>query len=115
MRMRHYGPELGRFLQPDPSGLAGGINLYAYASNNPLRWFDPWGLNPVTAGGEKFFRDRFMDAELRLLKEGVYDPLVWLSDKATGVIPGARGLNDVLTTNNIHNWPAFWWCDIAWR
>jgi len=30
--------------------VAGGINLYVYASNNPFRWFDPWGLNPETAG-----------------------------------------------------------------
>ena len=29
--------------------MAGGINLYTYANNNPLRWFDPWGLTPQTA------------------------------------------------------------------
>ncbi len=51
MRARHYSPELGRFLQPDPIGVAGGINLYAYANNNPLRWFDPWGLDPVSVEG----------------------------------------------------------------
>jgi len=49
MRARHYHPGLGRFLQPDPIGIAGGANLYAYANNNPLRWFDPWGLKPETA------------------------------------------------------------------
>ena len=49
MRARHYHPRLGRFLQPDPIGVAGGSNLYAYANNNPLRWFDPWGLMPETA------------------------------------------------------------------
>ena len=47
MRMRHYSPQLGRFLQPDPAGIAGGINLYAYSNNNPLRYFDPWGLWPA--------------------------------------------------------------------
>lgn len=32
----------GRFTQPDPIGLRGGINLYQYAPN-PLGWIDPWG------------------------------------------------------------------------
>ncbi|MBN2449259.1 MAG: RHS repeat protein, partial [Lentisphaeria bacterium] len=43
MRARHYDPELGRFLQPDPIGIAGGANLYAYAGNSPLNHADPSG------------------------------------------------------------------------
>ncbi|QHM69938.1 putative deoxyribonuclease RhsA [Mixta intestinalis] len=41
---RYYDPENGHFTQPDPIGLAGGINLYAYAPN-PLSWIDPLGLD----------------------------------------------------------------------
>ncbi|MNJ34083.1 putative deoxyribonuclease RhsC [compost metagenome] len=43
---RFYDPDIGRFTQPDPIGLAGGINLYQYAPN-PTGWIDPWGLEAV--------------------------------------------------------------------
>ncbi|MCL2894508.1 RHS repeat-associated core domain-containing protein [Brenneria tiliae] len=42
---RYYDPQCGRFTQPDPIGLEGGLNLYAYAKN-PLTWIDPLGLTP---------------------------------------------------------------------
>lgn len=43
-RARMYNPALGRFLQPDPIGFAGGINLYGYVLNNPINLIDPFGL-----------------------------------------------------------------------
>ncbi|BBA36808.1 YD repeat [Methylocaldum marinum] len=39
---RYYDPEIGRFISPDPVGLAGGFNLYQYAPN-PVSWVDPLG------------------------------------------------------------------------
>jgi RHS repeat-associated protein len=43
-RNRTYSAELGRFLQRDPAGYVDGMNLYAYAGNNPLMFSDPYGL-----------------------------------------------------------------------
>jgi RHS repeat-associated protein len=42
-RFRYYDPALGRYLQSDPWGLAGGYNLYAYRPN-PLLDVDVRGL-----------------------------------------------------------------------
>lgn len=46
MRARYYSPEIGRFLSEDPIGIAGGLNLYVYAGNNPVNMLDPFGLDP---------------------------------------------------------------------
>ena len=50
---RYYNPPIGRYLTPDPIGLKSGINLFAYAANNPMRWIDPKGKRiwPYTVKG----------------------------------------------------------------
>jgi RHS repeat-associated protein len=49
MHARHYHPEFGRFLQPDPSAME--ANLYGYTENNPVVRIDP--------SGERWFNDLY--------------------------------------------------------
>ena len=44
MRNRWYEPHTGRFLSEDPLGLAGGLDLYGFSSNDPMNGADPTGL-----------------------------------------------------------------------
>ncbi|NQU38648.1 MAG: DUF2235 domain-containing protein [Lentisphaerae bacterium] len=41
---RHYSPEQGRWLNRDPIGEMGGIDLYGLLRNSPIGYIDPWGL-----------------------------------------------------------------------
>lgn len=52
LRNRYYDPTTGQFTQPDPIGLAGGLNLYGYAGGDPINFSDPFGLCPKSAGGD---------------------------------------------------------------
>jgi RHS repeat-associated protein len=44
---RAYDVDLGRWISRDPLEEAGGINLYAYCLNNPQKYVDPNGANPL--------------------------------------------------------------------
>ncbi len=45
MRNRWYDPDGGRFVNEDPAGFEGGINLYAFSGNDPVNGSDPFGLD----------------------------------------------------------------------
>jgi RHS repeat-associated protein len=50
MGARYYDPDVGRFISEDPIGLKGGINLYAFAGNDPVNGYDPSGMGTICVG-----------------------------------------------------------------
>ena len=44
---RFYVPYMERWLNRDPIGIDGGLNIYGYVENNPLIYTDPWGLRTL--------------------------------------------------------------------
>ena len=49
VRARNYAPETGRWISPDPIGIDGGENLYAYCGNGPT--------NSIDVDGNKTMQD----------------------------------------------------------
>jgi RHS repeat-associated protein len=53
---RWYLPGVGRYLELDPLALQGGFNTaygvdwYGYGLQNPMKYWDPWGMVPCTLG-----------------------------------------------------------------
>jgi RHS repeat-associated protein len=43
---RDYQPKFGRYIESDPFGLSGGLNLFVYAEQSPLDVYDNNGLAP---------------------------------------------------------------------
>ena len=64
---RVYIPALQRWLNQDPIGLRGGINLFAYVGNDSVNWIDPLGLC-----GCADLRSRLAYAESVLAKNEAY-------------------------------------------
>ena len=55
---RFYDPETGRWISPDPKGYDEGPNLYQYVRNNPLIYFDLYGLSAES--GTQYSASRFV-------------------------------------------------------
>jgi RHS repeat-associated protein len=56
-KARLYSPTLGRFLQTDPVGYQGGINLYGYVADDPINVSDPQGTSAQRGCGSLLPQD----------------------------------------------------------
>ncbi|WP_312682345.1 RHS repeat-associated core domain-containing protein [Stenotrophomonas chelatiphaga] len=70
---RDYDPGVGRYVQVDPIGLAGGQNVFAYAESNPLSKYDPDGLKATIGPAASF--DRRARGSIRC-QNGVVSPFL---------------------------------------
>ncbi|MDD5081664.1 MAG: RHS repeat-associated core domain-containing protein, partial [Candidatus Omnitrophica bacterium] len=90
-RNRYYSPLFGRFITRDPAGIINGPNLYAYCSNNPVNFVDPWGLcggkgENNLQGSREFQMDMWLGGSVGhiIFGGGVYN--VTILDLQTGEI-----------------------------
>ncbi|GAB5896254.1 putative T7SS-secreted protein [Mycolicibacterium mageritense] len=87
---RYYQPGTGRYLSPDPLGLAPAPNPYGYPEN-PTTWADPWGLAPYNARPESADQIEFPPSSHGY---GVNDPPVrlygpWTQEDLARMMNGA--------------------------
>lgn len=86
LRARFYAPDLGRFLDADPTGLDGGPAPHVYADGRPLDRRDPLGLWPWETEGTGD------DVRPAAVETAASSLLGWLIGAAIDVAPEAAAL-----------------------
>ena len=87
---RSFDSATGRFVQRDPIGYAGDINLYRYATNDPIGRVDPLGLDDRQASpmGHQDIGRLARDELFGDLRQGFHDGLSQLADGIFDVVVG---------------------------
>ncbi|MBS9430932.1 RHS repeat-associated core domain-containing protein, partial [Photorhabdus akhurstii] len=97
-RFRYYLPEAACYLSPDPLGLNGGENPYAYV-HNPANWIDPLGL----AGENVFIHYTNKAGFDGIMKSGVLNPNVSGKVYITDILMSPKDvMRDLLINNPNH-------------
>jgi RHS repeat-associated protein len=101
---RHYDPVLMRFTSPDPLA-APFYNLYHYAGNSPMRYFDPDGLWAMAKLTRLWLGDsvsQFTDAELEEVVGTDRDALYGASYAARNILTGKYGPIGLITGDGLY-------------
>ncbi|MCW5872579.1 MAG: RHS repeat-associated core domain-containing protein [Candidatus Eremiobacteraeota bacterium] len=105
MRQRWYDPTLQRFISRDPIGLMGGVNIYSYAKNNPVRLTDSRGMAPGDYEGEWELDARVKDRDYYRRKDPLDSDITeYTNEPQTKCPPRRRKIK----------WPPIKWPKYKW-
>ncbi|MDZ4788041.1 MAG: RHS repeat-associated core domain-containing protein, partial [Blastochloris sp.] len=90
---RFYNPVLGRWVNRDPIGERGGINLLAFVGNDPVSYIDPVGLINLLVTGSVHTQ----------INDGT-DALAHFRSGAGGTVPAGAGLVSLVKNTLIQNY-----------
>jgi len=90
---RDYDNSLGRYVESDPVGLSGGVNLYIYANSSPINEFDEEGLQSGARTGLRTSRATSRQLSLIRQRLGLERRIKELQNRQfdRGKLPGAIG------------------------
>jgi len=100
-KARLYSPALGRFMQTDPVGYDGGINLYAYVGDDPLNGTDPNGLYQCQGNqGDCAQIDKFVNQIKQAAKDAAQTTGTRLPSATSSAL---NALSNFLGEKNVNN------------
>jgi len=110
---RYYDPASGRFLQRDPIGIRGDLNVYEYVRSNPLAHTDPFGL----ACGSGWTDTVVPDTEPC---GASFEGPCQTHDDCYGTCGSDKDIcdenfrDDMITSCGAYHIPDSWWCNPFW-